>query len=106
MRSNSLCRCLKNLGVTVVLISETTSIVGKFTATEDNLSYLADNIFFIRYMGETGEIRRSIGVLKKRASDFERTVREMKITSEGVEVGKPLTNLKGALGSIPELEKE
>jgi circadian clock protein KaiC len=103
---HALCRCLKNLGVTVVLISETTSIVGKFTATEDNLSYLADNIFFIRYMEETGEIRRYAGVLKKRASDFERTVREMRITPEGVEIGEPLTNLKGALGAISELKKK
>lgn len=100
---HALCRSLKNMGVTVILINETSSITGEFAATEDNLSYLADNIFFIRYMEYRGEIRRCVGVLKKRASDFERTLREMRITSAGVEVGEPLTNLKGVLEGTPEM---
>jgi len=91
---HSLCRYLKNMGVTVILVNETSSVTGEFTPTDGNLSYLADNILFIRYMEYGGEIRRCVGVLKKRASDFERTLREMRITQRGVEVGEPLTNLK------------
>ncbi|WP_315874903.1 hypothetical protein [Acaryochloris marina] len=38
---------------------------------------------------------KSIGVIKKRLSDFEKTLRELKITQYGVEVGPPLTGLQG-----------
>lgn len=50
-----------------------------------------------------GELHRAIGVLKKRLSDFERTMREIEITHYGVNVGRPLTDLRGILTGTPEL---
>jgi circadian clock protein KaiC len=40
-------------------------------------------------------------VLKKRFGDFERTVRELSITSDGVVVGEKLTGIRGVLTGIP-----
>ena len=99
---HSLCHYLTNLGVTVILINETHTIAGsEFSVTEVGLSYLADNLIFLRYLELRGELRKAIGVLKKRTSDFERTLREFQITKDGIKVGEPLTNLRGILNGVP-----
>lgn len=103
---HSLCQYLKNMGVTVILVNETHTIAGDFTLTEIGLSYLADNLIFLRYLELNGELRKAIGVLKKRISDFERTLREFKITKYGIKVGEPLTQLRGILSGIPTKIKE
>lgn len=92
---------LKNRGTTVLLTDETRSITGDFQATDSHISPLADTLLFMRYLELHGEIRRAIGVLKMRASDFERTLREFDITPHGVEVGAPLTDLRGVLRGEP-----
>ena len=99
---HSLCQYLKNMGVTVILVTETHTIAGgEFNVTEVGLSYLADNLVFLRYLELDGELRKAIGVLKKRVSNFERTLREFKITKYGIKVGEPLTKLRGILSGIP-----
>lgn len=99
---HALCRYLRNMGVTVLLIEETTAVTGEFQATQENISYLADNILFLRYLEMNSEINKAIGILKKRASDFERTLRTFEITAEGIELGDPLTGLRGILTGTPE----
>ena len=99
---HSLCQYLKNMGVTVILVNETHVIAGgKFSVTEIGLSYLADNLIFLRYLEIDGELKKAIGVLKKRVSNFERTLREFEITKYGIKVGEPLSQLRGILSGIP-----
>jgi circadian clock protein KaiC len=64
-----------------------------------------DSIVFPRYLGVRGELRRAIGVLKKRLSNFEKTLRETDITRDGIEVGRPLTGLRGILRGTPEWDE-
>lgn len=99
---HALCKYLQNMGVAVILINELETITGDFRATEVGISYMGDNIVFLRYLEMQGELRKVIGVLKKRMSDFERTLREYEITRYGIKVGKPLTNLRGILKGTPE----
>jgi circadian clock protein KaiC len=93
----ALTRYLKNMGFTTILISETETVTGELRATEIGASHLADNVVFLRYLEIAGEIRRAIGVLKKRTSSFEKTLREFEITRYGLKVGEPLTGLRGIL---------
>lgn len=95
---HTLARHLTNRGVTLLVLNETEAITGDFRATEVGISYLADNIIFLRYLEMHGEIRRAIGVLKKRLSSFEKTLRDFEITGDGIKVGAPITNLRGILG--------
>ena len=100
---HSLCQYAKNMGVTIILINETEVIAGnEFRVTEVGLSYLADNLIFLRYLELQGQLRKAIGVLKKRVSDFERNLREYEITRYGLKVGEPLTGLRGILRGVPE----
>jgi circadian clock protein KaiC len=102
MQLHSLGRYLKNMGVTVLLVNETESITGDFRATEVGVSYLCDNLVFLRYLEIGGELRKAVGVLKKRIGDFARTLREIAITCDGVQVGEPLVGLRGILTGTPE----
>ncbi|MFC6724579.1 ATPase domain-containing protein [Halobium palmae] len=101
---HSICRYLKNMGVTVVLMNEMRTIVGEFRLTEAGLSYLSDNIIFIQHLEIDGRMRKAIGVLKKRTSDFERQVREFRITEYGVKIGEPMDGLRGILSGSPTWE--
>ena len=99
---HALCKYLQNMGVAVLLINEVETITGDFRATEIGISYIADNLVFLRYLEMEGELRKAIGVLKKRMTDFEKTLREFEITRYGIKVGKPLTNLRGILRGTPD----
>lgn len=104
-RIHALCRYLVNMGVTVLVINETYSLTGEeVRITENNeVSYLADTIILLRYLELSGEMRKTIGVLKKRTGDFEKTFREFEISRYGLKVGEPLTALRGILTGMPEM---
>ena len=99
---HSLGRYLKNMGVTVIFINETESVTGEFQATEIGVSYLADNLIFLRYLEVRGELRKAVGVLKKRVSTFGNQLRELHLAADGIRVGHPLQNLRGILTGTPE----
>lgn len=101
-RLHALTVYLQNMGVTTLLINETANVTGQFETTGMNASYLADNIIFLRYLELDGELRKAIGVLKKRMSDFERAIREFDVTSNGLKVGEKMTKLRGILTGLPE----
>jgi circadian clock protein KaiC len=100
---HALCQHLQNSGLTVLLINDVEAITGAFRATEIGIRYIADNIVFLRYLEMQGEMHRAVGVLKKRMTGFERSLREWEISKYGITVGPPMTNLRGILSGIPEL---
>jgi circadian clock protein KaiC len=91
------------MGVAVLLLNEVEAITGDFRVTDVGVSYMADNILFLRYLELGGEMARALGVLKKRLSDFEKTLREIRITASGIEIGRPLRGLRGILRGEPEM---
>lgn len=102
-RMHALGRYLKNMGVTAIFVDETSNVTGDFIATLENISYLADTIMFLRHLELQGELHKAIGVLKKRTSDYERTLRKYQITRHGIKVGAPLTGMRGILSGTPEI---
>lgn len=101
-RLHSLTVYLQNMGVTTFLINETQSITGTLETTNMHASYLADNIIFLRYLEINGELQKAIGVLKKRLSDFEKSIRRFNITGEGIQVGEKLSGFRGILSGTPQ----
>jgi len=105
-----LCQYLQNMGVKILLTNEVEQVAGGFQATEYGVSYLAGNIIYLRYMERRTkdgalEIGRCVGVLKKRLTDFEKTVRELEITGEGMKVGEPIIGLQGVLSTMPVVDE-
>jgi circadian clock protein KaiC len=103
---HALCRYLRNMGVTVLLTDEISSVTGSFQASDSQVSYLADNVLFIRYIEVDGEIRKAIGVLKKRFGGFESSLRSFAIDADGIEVGDTLSDLRGILTGTPTRQTE
>ena len=95
-------RYLRAAGVSTILVNEVHNITGEFHATEERTSNLADNIVFLRHVEYRGELRKVIGTLKMRTSDFERGLRELEITGDGIRVGEPLSQLRGILTGTPD----
>jgi circadian clock protein KaiC len=89
--------------VSLFIITETSHVIESTAMSDIGVSYFSDNIIFLRYLEYRGELRKVIGVLKKRSGDFEKTLRLFEITAHGVKVGKPLKNLRGILTGIPEI---
>ena len=108
---HALCKYLANMGVTVILIDEAGDPSEPNPVSDNNYTYLADNLILMRYMDrhldDTIELRKTIAVMKKRLSDFEKTLREFKITKYGIRVSEALTGLEGILsGDLVKNDRE
>lgn len=102
-KMHALCKTLQSMGIAVLLIHEVEHIAGYFKISEERLSYLADNIIFLHFLELHGSLHKSIGVLKKRLSNFEKTLRRFDITENGIVVGEPMNNLQGIITGIPKV---
>ena len=91
---------LCQLGVVTILINAQQGLIGQMTSNVD-ISYLADTVILFRYYETRGEVRQAISVLKKRTGPHERTIRELGITSHGLEIGEPLRKFRGVLTGVP-----
>jgi circadian clock protein KaiC len=69
-----------------------------------DLSYLADTVLLLRHFEAAGAVRQAISVLKKRYAAHERSIRELSITAQGVQVGPPLSAFRGVLTGTPHYE--
>jgi len=103
---DSMRKILINNNSTILMTNEIPNITGEFQVTDSQISYLADNIIILRYIELSGDMRKAIGVLKKRLSSFETKFRDFEITKYGLEVGGPMENLSGILSGNPELTSE
>ena len=104
-RLHAQCKYLQNMGVAVLLINEVEAIAGDFRVTDFKVSYLADNVVFIRYLEKHTQagvgLSKAIGVLKKRLSSFDPTVRELQLGAGGLHVGAPMRGVDSILSRFP-----
>lgn len=91
---------LAQLDVITLLINAQQGLIGQM-ATNLDVSYLADTVILFRYFEARGEVRQALSVLKKRTGPHERTIREMRIRPQGLEIGEPLINFRGVLTGVP-----
>jgi circadian clock protein KaiC len=88
---------LAQQGVTTFLLVAQHGIVGRDMHTPVDVTYLSDTVILFRYFEARGEIRQAISVVKKRGSGHERTIRELRIDSHGIQVGLPLSEFHGIM---------
>jgi circadian clock protein KaiC len=89
------------MGVTVLLVNELVEIAD-FKLSEVGITYLADNVVILRYLEMQGPDRpvmgRAIGVLKKRLSDFEKSMHVFRLTDDGLTIGEEPVSIGPLLG--------
>ncbi|MGV6393270.1 ATPase domain-containing protein [Pseudomonas caspiana] len=75
-------------------------LVGDMRAPVD-ITYLADTVILLRYFEAMGQVRRAISIIKKRTGTHESTIREYRISSQGLKIGAPLDAFQGVLRGVP-----
>ncbi len=87
-------------GVSTLLVLGQHGVVGEVTSDID-LSYLSDGIVLFRFFEARGEVRSAISVVKSRVNAHERTIREFRLSTLGLQIGEALTDFQGVLSGIP-----
>jgi circadian clock protein KaiC len=91
---------LNQRGVLTILVVAQHGLVGAVESPID-LSYLSDAVLLLRFFEAQGKVRKAIAVLKKRIGSHEDTIRELRLSSQGLQVGQPLTDFQGIMSGIP-----
>ena len=101
----SLYRMIGALTRTGVTIVSTVELVESFTELALGpyaISFLSDDILRLRYVEIDGELRKVLMVVKMRAGDHSKDIREYEVTSEGLRIGERLTGYHGLITGVPE----
>ncbi len=89
---------------TIMVVAQHGMMVNSPAPSDLDISYLADTVLLFRYFEAAGQIRQAITVFKKRTGSHERSVRELRIDSLGLQVGDPLSDFRGIMTGVPEYE--
>lgn len=92
---------LQRRGVLILMTMSQSGVVGDHGAAPVDMTYLADTVLLLRFFEAAGSVRKAISVVKQRPHGHERTIRELRLTSAGIEVGEPLRGFQGVLTGIP-----
>jgi circadian clock protein KaiC len=92
---------LGHMGVVTFLIVAQHGLLGSHMETPVDTTYLADTVIMFRYFEAMGEVRQALSVVKKRSGKHERTIRELRIDEQGIQIGKPLRDFQGVLAGTP-----
>jgi circadian clock protein KaiC len=91
---------LNQQGVTTLLVLGQHGLLGEVRSDVD-LSYLSDNTVLLRFFEANGHLRRAITVVKSRTSSHASTIHELRLGSDGLEIGAPLEGFEGVLSGLP-----
>jgi circadian clock protein KaiC len=97
---HELLQYLNRQGATTFVTVAQHGLVGDMRAPID-ITYLADTVVLLRYFEARGRVRRAISVVKKRTGRHETTIREYKLSSQGLILGEPLDEFQGVLRGVP-----
>lgn len=91
-------------GVATILVAAQQGLVGSQMNTPIDASYLSDGVILIRNFEAQGEVRQAISVMKKRAGEHERSIREFRLRDGCISVGETLREFHGILTGVPILD--
>ena len=100
LQMHELLTYLNQQGVLTMLVLGQHGLIGSMESDID-LSYLSDAIILFRFFETRGEVRKAVSVLKSRTSNHEHTIREFRLTPQGLQVGRALRDFSGVLAGLP-----
>jgi circadian clock protein KaiC len=86
----SLVQRFSRQGVGLFMTSELPDLFQITRLSQFGVSHLSDNVVLLQYIREESTVRRTLTVLKTRASRHEPEIREFRIAPEGITLGEPL----------------
>jgi circadian clock protein KaiC len=100
LHMHELLQYLNRQGANTYLTVAQHGLVGDMKSPVD-VTYLADTVILLRYFEASGQVRRAVSVIKKRTGRHEDTIREYRISDEGLTLGLPLAEFQGVLRGVP-----
>lgn len=98
---------LTGLGVTVMATVELDDSYVGLRFSPQGIAFLADAVIIQRYVELDGQLRRAMSIVKVRASQHSKDLREYEITADGgLVVGAPLRGYDGLLSGAPVVNRE
>ena len=98
---------MTGLGVTVMATVELADSYVDLRFSPHGIAFLTDAIIIQRYIELDGQLRRAMAIVKVRASQHSKDLREYEITPEGgIVLGRGLKGYEGLLTGTPYSERE
>jgi circadian clock protein KaiC len=77
---------LRNRCVTVLMTLETRDVVSSVISMPWGVSGIVDNLFFLRFVHDEGEVERLLTIIKMRDTDYQAGLRRLHIDSQGMHI--------------------
>lgn len=91
---------LSRLHVSVLMVNENRVTTQELRVSDRDINYLADNVIYLRYLQTPVALKKIIGILKKRLSDFDNALYLFRVAPGGIEL-EPLTiDVRAELSSV------
>ena len=91
---------LNQNGVVSIMVLAQHGLIGPMGAPVD-VSYLADTVLLTRFFEARGAMKKALSVVKKRSGAHEDTIRELRMSQRGVEIGPALVDFEGVMTGVP-----
>jgi circadian clock protein KaiC len=101
LQMHELLTYLGQQGVLTIMVLAQHGLVGPMDTPLD-ISYLSDAVLMLRYFEIAGTVRRALSVVKKRSGDHEHSIREFRLTQNGIKLGPPLREFSGIFSGTPQ----
>ena len=101
LQMHELLSYLAQQGVLTILVLAQHGLVGPMDTPLD-ISYLSDAVLMLRYFEVRGTVRRALSVVKKRSGNHEHTIREFRLSAQGISLGPPLIHFSGIFSGTPQ----
>jgi circadian clock protein KaiC len=82
---------LRNHGVTAVMTLETRDVLSSVVSMPFGLSALVDNLFFLRFVHDAGEVERLLTIIKMRDTDYAAGLHRARIDGNGMHLAGRLS---------------
>lgn len=99
LQMHELLAYLNHRNTVTILVLGQHGVLGEVRAEVD-LSYLSDAILLFRFFEAHGNLLKAVSMVKSRTNAHEQTIREFRMSAEGVEVGQALTDFEGVLSGV------
>lgn len=91
--------------VTIMTLTQH-GIFGTELSSPLDFSFLADNVFLLRYFELDGALNKALSIVKKRSGPHEHTIRKLTLRARGINVSEPLIGFSGVLTGTPVYHRE
>ncbi len=96
---------LNQQGVISIFTMTQHGFAGDHLSQPFDVSYIADAVMLFRHFEMHGDVRKAISIYKNRSGNHEATIREYRISSQGITIGEPLRDYQGVLSGMAQYRK-